>query len=245
MTPAARATRSRRSGSARRRSPISAGARPPSSATVSASRWARSSRIPTSSASISGATRRSASPAWISRPRCASALPILSILSNNFSMAIELKVMPVSTEKYRSTDISGNYADFAKALGGYGERVTEPGQIKDGDQARHRADPGGHSRRCSNSSPRRRPTSPASPDPPYGRALSLGEREGPVAERGRVRVMPAAPSPASRPLATPLPEGEENGMRPGQARPRCGFGDICTANLIEALRALLGPAGGC
>ncbi len=58
-------------------------------------------------------------------------LPILSILSNNFSMAIELKVMPVSTEKYRSTDISGNYADFAKALGGYGERITEPGQIKE------------------------------------------------------------------------------------------------------------------
>ena len=58
-------------------------------------------------------------------------IPILSILSNNFSMAIELKVMPISTEKYRSTDISGNYADFAKALGGYGERVTEPGQIKD------------------------------------------------------------------------------------------------------------------
>src|SRR5436309_4391255 len=58
-------------------------------------------------------------------------LPILSILFNNFSMAIELKVMPVSTEKYRSTDISGHYADFAKALGGYGERVTEPGQIKE------------------------------------------------------------------------------------------------------------------
>src|SRR5579884_342624 len=58
-------------------------------------------------------------------------IPILSILMNNFSMAIELKVMPVSTEKYRSTDISGNYADFAKALGGYGERVTEPAQIKE------------------------------------------------------------------------------------------------------------------
>ncbi|HEY3909158.1 MAG TPA: thiamine pyrophosphate-requiring protein [Stellaceae bacterium] len=57
-------------------------------------------------------------------------LPILSILMNNFSMAIELKVMPVATEKYRSTDISGNYADFAKALGGYGERVTEPGEIQ-------------------------------------------------------------------------------------------------------------------
>ena len=57
-------------------------------------------------------------------------IPILSILLNNFSMAIELKVMPVSTEKYRSTDISGNYADMAKAFGGHGERVTQPGEIK-------------------------------------------------------------------------------------------------------------------
>jgi thiamine pyrophosphate-dependent acetolactate synthase large subunit-like protein len=56
-------------------------------------------------------------------------IPILSILLNNFSMAIELPVMPVSTDKYRSTDISGHYADFAKALGGYGERVTEPSEI--------------------------------------------------------------------------------------------------------------------
>src|SRR5437763_3896678 len=56
-------------------------------------------------------------------------LPILSILSNNFSMAIELKVMPVSTEKYRSTDISGNYAAMARAFGGYGERVTKPEDI--------------------------------------------------------------------------------------------------------------------
>ena len=56
-------------------------------------------------------------------------IPILSILLNNFSMAIELKIMQVATEKYRSTDISGNYAEFAKALGGYGERVTEPSAI--------------------------------------------------------------------------------------------------------------------
>src|SRR5688572_23380017 len=56
-------------------------------------------------------------------------IPILSILLNNFSMAIELKVMPVSTEKYRSTDISGNYAQFAQALGGYGERVEKPADI--------------------------------------------------------------------------------------------------------------------
>jgi len=56
-------------------------------------------------------------------------IPILSVLSNNFSMAIELKIMKTATAKYRSTDISGNYADFAKALGGYGERVTEPDDI--------------------------------------------------------------------------------------------------------------------
>ncbi|HWP14532.1 MAG TPA: thiamine pyrophosphate-dependent enzyme, partial [Xanthobacteraceae bacterium] len=56
-------------------------------------------------------------------------LPIMSILFNNFSMAIELKVMPVSTEKYRSTDISGNYAKFAQALGGHGERIEKPADI--------------------------------------------------------------------------------------------------------------------
>jgi acetolactate synthase-1/2/3 large subunit len=56
-------------------------------------------------------------------------LPILSILLNNSAMAIELDQMPVATERYRSTDISGHYADFARALGGYGERVTEPGAI--------------------------------------------------------------------------------------------------------------------
>jgi len=57
-------------------------------------------------------------------------IPILSILLNNFSMAIELPVMPAATEKFRSTDISGHYADMAKAFGGYGERVEDPSEIK-------------------------------------------------------------------------------------------------------------------
>ncbi len=56
-------------------------------------------------------------------------LPILSILLNNFAMAIELNVMPKATEKYRATDISGDYAAMARAFGGYGERVTDPAQI--------------------------------------------------------------------------------------------------------------------
>lgn len=56
-------------------------------------------------------------------------IPILSILLNNFSMAMELPIMPVSTEKYRSTDISGDYAAFARAMGAYGEQVTVPEEI--------------------------------------------------------------------------------------------------------------------
>jgi acetolactate synthase-1/2/3 large subunit len=56
-------------------------------------------------------------------------LPILSILLNNSAMAIELDQMPVATERFRSTDISGDYAAFARALGGHGERVETPDAI--------------------------------------------------------------------------------------------------------------------
>ncbi|MGV3591361.1 MAG: thiamine pyrophosphate-dependent enzyme, partial [Gammaproteobacteria bacterium] len=56
-------------------------------------------------------------------------IPILSILFNNFSMAMELPIMKVSDEKYHTCDISGNYADMAKAFGGYGERITDPNDI--------------------------------------------------------------------------------------------------------------------
>jgi hypothetical protein len=72
--------------------------------------------------------------------------------------------MKISREKYNSTDISGNYAEFAKALGGYGERVTEPdADHPRADQARHQEgrpvllEPPGRQggRRCSSSSRRR------------------------------------------------------------------------------------------
>jgi len=56
-------------------------------------------------------------------------IPILSILLNNFSMAMEIPIMPISTEKYRATDISGDYAAMARAFGGYGERVTSTAEI--------------------------------------------------------------------------------------------------------------------
>jgi acetolactate synthase-1/2/3 large subunit len=56
-------------------------------------------------------------------------IPILSLLFNNFSMACELRIMQEATRRFRSTDISGNYAALACALGGHGERITEPDQI--------------------------------------------------------------------------------------------------------------------
>jgi thiamine pyrophosphate-dependent acetolactate synthase large subunit-like protein len=56
-------------------------------------------------------------------------LPILSILLNNFCMAIELPIMPHATERFRATDISGDYAAMARAFGGYGERITKAEDI--------------------------------------------------------------------------------------------------------------------
>ncbi len=47
----------------------------------------------------------------------------------NVSMALKLPIMPQATAKCHSTDIRGDYAAFAQAPGGHGERVTEPGQI--------------------------------------------------------------------------------------------------------------------
>jgi thiamine pyrophosphate-dependent acetolactate synthase large subunit-like protein len=56
-------------------------------------------------------------------------IPVLSILMNNSCMATELQMMAASTQKYRSTDIGGNYADLARSLGAYAERVTQPAEI--------------------------------------------------------------------------------------------------------------------
>ena len=61
---------------------------------------------------------------------CARAgIPVLSVLLNNFSMAMEDKIMATSRERFGSTDISGDYATMARALGLQSERVTEPARI--------------------------------------------------------------------------------------------------------------------
>jgi acetolactate synthase-1/2/3 large subunit len=56
-------------------------------------------------------------------------IPILSILLNNHAMACELPIMPVATEKFAATAITGDYSAFARSLGCHGERVTDAREI--------------------------------------------------------------------------------------------------------------------
>ena len=78
-------------------------------------------------------------------------IPILSVLLNNCSMAIELGRMKVSTERYRSTDISGDYTGMMRAFGGHAERVSEPGRIIPGHRGGYRQGHETACRRCSSS----------------------------------------------------------------------------------------------
>ena len=56
-------------------------------------------------------------------------IPILTIVLNNNFMAAETHTMHASHERYGTMNILGNYADLAKSLGGWSERVDEPNQI--------------------------------------------------------------------------------------------------------------------
>ena len=56
-------------------------------------------------------------------------IPILTIVLNNSSMAIEARHLPLSHEKYRTRDIGGDYADMAAAMGAWAERVDEPDDV--------------------------------------------------------------------------------------------------------------------
>ena len=55
--------------------------------------------------------------------------PILTIVFNNGTMAIETSNMARSHERYRTRDIGGEYAAIARALGGHGERIEDPGEV--------------------------------------------------------------------------------------------------------------------
>jgi len=56
-------------------------------------------------------------------------IPIITIVSNNNTMAIETSRMMESQERYGTRDLGGNYADLARSLGGRAERVEDPEEI--------------------------------------------------------------------------------------------------------------------
>jgi acetolactate synthase-1/2/3 large subunit len=58
-------------------------------------------------------------------------IPILTVVLNNSTMAIEIPHLVVSHDKYGTRDIGGRYADLARAMGGWSERVERPEDIAD------------------------------------------------------------------------------------------------------------------
>src|SRR5262245_39626919 len=56
-------------------------------------------------------------------------IPILTVVLNNSAMAIEIPHLVLSHEKYGTRDIGGRYADLARAMGGWSERVERPKDI--------------------------------------------------------------------------------------------------------------------
>ena len=56
-------------------------------------------------------------------------IPILTIVLNNSSMAVETHSMAASHERFRTRDLGGNYAELGKALGGYAEKIERPEEI--------------------------------------------------------------------------------------------------------------------
>ncbi len=58
-------------------------------------------------------------------------IPITTIVLNNSTMAIETHAMQLSHERHKARDLGGNYANIARDLGGWSERVEDPSQIGD------------------------------------------------------------------------------------------------------------------
>ena len=58
-----------------------------------------------------------------------SGIPILTVVLNNSTMAVETRHMAASHERYGTRDLGGNYADMARAMGGWAERVDDPAEV--------------------------------------------------------------------------------------------------------------------
>jgi thiamine pyrophosphate-dependent acetolactate synthase large subunit-like protein len=57
-------------------------------------------------------------------------LPILTIVMNNGVMGGYMQYMPDAIERYGANRTSGDYAAVARALGGHGERVADPADLR-------------------------------------------------------------------------------------------------------------------
>ena len=58
-----------------------------------------------------------------------SRIPIITVVLNNSTMAIETSAMQTSHGLFNTRDLGGNYADMGRAMGGYAERIDDPAQI--------------------------------------------------------------------------------------------------------------------
>ena len=56
-------------------------------------------------------------------------IPILTVVLNNSTMAIETAHMATSHELFGIRDLGGDYADMARTMGGWSERVMNPEEI--------------------------------------------------------------------------------------------------------------------
>ncbi|MDE0298818.1 MAG: thiamine pyrophosphate-requiring protein [Candidatus Poribacteria bacterium] len=56
-------------------------------------------------------------------------IPILTVMLNNSALGNYKSYMPVSTERYSTPFLTGDYAKVAEGLGGYSERVEDPADI--------------------------------------------------------------------------------------------------------------------
>ncbi len=56
-------------------------------------------------------------------------LPIITVVLNNSTMAVETRAMEDSHRLYNTRDLGGNYADMGRAMGGYAERIEDPSDV--------------------------------------------------------------------------------------------------------------------
>ncbi|MEK7815067.1 MAG: thiamine pyrophosphate-dependent enzyme, partial [Chloroflexota bacterium] len=56
-------------------------------------------------------------------------IPIITVVLNNSTMAIETQAMATSHRLFNTRDLGGNYADLGRAMGGYAERIEDPEEV--------------------------------------------------------------------------------------------------------------------